>query len=103
MTVVETTDVARELDDCRLHAEADAEERKSGLARLANRFDHAFDPTHPEAAGDEESVHRAKNLRGTIGPREVLTRHPLNVDANVVGDTAMNERLLHALVAVRVI
>src|SRR5688500_8646711 len=38
--VVEADHVPRELDDCALHPEAYAEERKSGLAGVANGFEH---------------------------------------------------------------
>src|SRR5689334_14779113 len=40
---VETDDVARELDDSKLHAEADTEIRQAILARIADRFDLPFD------------------------------------------------------------
>src|SRR5437764_1788267 len=103
MTVIEPTHVARELDDCRLHAETDAEERESRLARFANCFDHSLDAANAEATGNEKPVDRAKHLRGTIGSGEIFARHPLNVDADVVGDAAVNERFLHALVAVSVV
>src|SRR4029078_10984839 len=66
MTVVEAANVARELDDRRLHAEADAEERQARLARAANRFDHPFHAAHAEAAGNEESVDVAQALFGVL-------------------------------------
>src|SRR5690349_25119766 len=56
VAVVEPAPVARELDDRRLHAEADAEERQTGLARAPDRFDHALDAAHAEPAGDEQAV-----------------------------------------------
>ena len=48
--VGQPADVAGELDDRHLQAEADAEERQAVLARLADRLDHALDAAHAEAA-----------------------------------------------------
>ncbi len=49
-------DVAGELDDRALHAEADAEERRARLAGVAHGGDLALDRARPEAAGDEDAV-----------------------------------------------
>src|SRR5258705_150941 len=43
--------VACELDDRRLEAEANAEERQLALAREADRLEHAFHAAHAETAG----------------------------------------------------
>jgi hypothetical protein len=89
--VFEAADVARELDDRGLHAEADPEERHAGLARVANGFDHAFDTAHAEATGHEERVTLAQHFFRARGVGELLARHPLDVDADVVGDTAVDQ------------
>ena len=49
-------DVAGELDDGHLEAEADAEERQAVLARPADRLDHALDAALAEAAGNQQAV-----------------------------------------------
>src|SRR4051812_10242616 len=49
-------DRAREFDDGRLQSQADPEEGELVLARPADRFQHALDPAHAEAPGDEQSV-----------------------------------------------
>src|SRR4051794_33906520 len=103
MAVIESANVARELDDRRLHAEADSEERKPRLASFANGFDHALDAPHAKTARDKQSVHVPKNPRCLIGACEVLAGHPLNIDADVVRDSAMDESFLNALVAVRIV
>src|SRR4051812_31731332 len=51
-----STHVARKLDACRLHAEADSEIRYLFLARIADRIQHSFDAALAEAAGDEDAV-----------------------------------------------
>ena len=53
---VHAGDVAGELGDRDLHAEADAEVGHAVLAREARRADLALDPAHAEAAGDEDAV-----------------------------------------------
>src|SRR6185437_9797093 len=56
IAVVQSHDVTSKLDDRDLHAEADAEEWQPGLACIANRFDHPFDPAHAESARHEQAV-----------------------------------------------
>src|SRR6478672_6705495 len=103
MTVVETTDVARELDNRRLHPETDAEKRKSRGARLTDCLDHSFHAAYAEPTGNEESIDVAEHLLGAFAAREILARHPLNVDADVVGDATVNERFVDALITVGVV
>src|SRR5262245_47833781 len=103
MAVVEPADVARELDDGRLHAEADAEERQAAFARFANRLDHAFYSAHPEPTGHQQTIGTREHVTRAPRAHEVLARHPLDLDADVVGDAAVDERLLHALVAVGIV
>src|SRR3989475_5750191 len=54
--VGELADVARELDDRRLQAEADAQERQLVLAGPADRFQHSLHAAHPEPTRYEERV-----------------------------------------------
>src|SRR5687768_133191 len=103
MAVVEAADVAGELDDGGLHAEADAEEWYSRLARLADRLDHPLDAADAEAAGHQKSVEAAEGLRGALRPGERLAGYPGDVDADIVRDAPVNQRLEHALVAIDVV
>src|SRR4029453_9361560 len=100
MAVIETKYVARKLDDRRLHAEADAEERETCLACRADRFDHAFDSAHTETAGDKQTVICAEDLARPLARGEQVTRQPRDIDADVVADAAVYERFVNALVAV---
>ena len=77
----DAADVARELDDRDLHAEADAEERQAVLAGLADRLDHALDAAHAEPAGNEQAVDTARAARaGRRLVGEAVARDPLDVD-----------------------
>src|SRR5690606_20264579 len=103
VTVVETEHVARELDDGHLHAEADAEERQLHFARGTNGFHHTFHATHTESAGHEQPIMARENFPRLFGRREVVAGSPCQFDAYVIRDAAVNERLLHTLVAVHVV
>src|SRR5207245_9658799 len=54
--VGELADVARELDDRRLQAEANAQERQLVLAGPADRLQHPLDAAYAKPAGDEQPV-----------------------------------------------
>src|SRR5690606_5855074 len=94
-----TADVSRELDHGALESEADPEERDLLLARLPDRIQHPFDAPNAEAAGDEEPVVLLEALR-MIVVLERLAREPVDLDADVVGDPAVDQRLLDGLVRV---
>src|SRR5687768_624287 len=98
--IVEATDVARELDDGRLHAEADAEERHRVLARMSDRIHHPFDAADAEPTGHEQPVVPAEDLGRGARVDKVVAGDPVDVYADVVRDPAMDERFLYALVAV---
>src|SRR5205085_12643464 len=71
---VEPDDVARELRDGDVHAEADAEIRDAPLARDAAGEDLAFPPARAEAARNEDAVDALEELR------RLFVRHVLGVD-----------------------
>src|SRR5688572_14299375 len=100
MAVVETAYVARELDNRGLQSETDAQEWQSALPRVTNGVEHPFDAADAEPTGHEQSMERPEHLRGALLRREEVAGDPRDVDARVVRDPAMNERFLHALVAV---
>src|SRR5213075_2172324 len=100
MAVLDAADVACEFDDRCLHSQADAEEWKSRHSCVTDGFDHALDPTDAETAWNQKSVIGRENLGRAIGRSEVVTRQPLDVDTDVVRDAAVDERFLHAFVAI---
>src|SRR5207237_1187148 len=69
--VFEFDDVAGELDDGTLQAEADAEEGDVPLAGETDRFDLARDAAVAKAAGNREAVHAAQ---GALDPCPVAPR-----------------------------
>src|SRR5207302_1390189 len=66
----------------------------------ADRFDHALDPAYAKAAGHEQRVVGGEQLTGRLLVGEAVGGDPLNVHAGLVGDAAMDQRLVDALVAV---
>src|SRR6185503_1769190 len=103
VAVLETADIARELDDRRLHAETDAEERQSRLACAADGLDHAFDTAHTEASRHEEPIVTGELLGRRLLIGECLARDPSHFNTDIVRDAAVDERFEHALVAVGVL
>ena len=90
---VEPDDVARELRDRDVHAEADAEVGNLPLAGDAAGEDLALPAARAEAAGDEDSVHVLELLR------RLLERHPLRVDpAHAHRAALVQPRVLQRLV-----
>ncbi len=100
VTVGKPHHVAGELNDGGLHPKADAEERQPRLARIANRLEHSLDSADTEAAWHEHSVKFGEQLACFLPVREQITCQPRDFDTDVVGDPAVNQRLLDALVAV---
>ena len=93
-------DVARELDDGDLEPEADPEERQAVLARPAHRLDHPLHAAIAEAARHQQPVVSLEQLRRRILVGEPVAADPLDVHADVVGDAAVSQRLVHRLVRV---
>src|SRR5258708_4722937 len=93
-------DVARELDDRGLEAEANPEERQFVLARPANRLEHPFDATYAEPARDQQPVVVGEQLASAFLIGEAVGRDPLDRDPGLIGDSAMDERLVNALITV---
>src|SRR5262245_20079406 len=99
--VLEPQDVAGILDHRALHAEADAEERHAALAREADGLDHPVDATQAEAARDEDAVHGGHLLLHPA-PHQPVRLDPVQAHARVVGDAAVGQRFVEALVGVLV-
>src|SRR6266542_3893749 len=92
-------DMPRELDDSALHAEADAEIRHALLPGVADGLDLSFDPAVPEAARDEDAVESGHMALEALA-LDALGINPRHVDRGLVGDAAMGQRLVEALVRV---
>src|SRR5215471_3169578 len=91
--------IARGLDDCHLHAEADAKIKHAAGPRIARRLDLAFRGALAEAARNEYAVHVLEIGRGILA-LEGLGLEPLQIDLHLVGDAAMDQRLVQRFVRV---
>src|SRR5216684_2611984 len=96
---LEPGEVARRLDHRHLHAEADAEIGHEPLARETRGLDLALGAALAEAAGDEDAVD-AFELDDRVLLLEDLGIEPIQIDAHIVGDAAMGQRLGQRFVAV---
>src|SRR6266852_464377 len=56
MAVGQPDHVAGELDDRRLHSQADSKERQARLPCVTNRFEHSLDAAHSESAGNQHAM-----------------------------------------------
>ena len=99
---VQPADVAGELDAGGLHAEADAEVGRAGLARVADGVEHAFDAALAEAAGDEDAV-EVLELRDVVVGLEAFGFDPGDAQLEVVRERAVDEGFLEGFVAVFVL
>jgi len=95
----ESADVAGVLDDHGLHAEADAEVGHALFAGVADGLEHAFDAARAEAAGHKDAVVFGEEFLAA-GPDEVLGLDPLEIDLEAMGEGAVEEGFLEALVGV---
>src|SRR5262249_29823808 len=95
----EPADIARVLDHRALHAQADAQIRHPPLAGVADGRDLALDAAVAEAAGNQDAVDAGELRLGAVA-LDVLGVDPLHVDARLVGDAAVGERLPRAVVRV---
>jgi hypothetical protein len=89
---VHADDVACEVRDRHLHAQADAQERDLLLARDPRRRDLALDPTHAEAARDQDPV-RARQPGADFAVVQRLGVHPVDLDPAAVLEAGVPQRL----------
>src|SRR6266704_2924164 len=94
-------DVPRELDDGRLQPQADSQERQLALARPANRFEHAVDAAHAEAARYQQPIIGPEQLRRAFLVGETVGGDPVDLNTALVRDPTVYQRFVDALVAVR--
>ena len=93
---------ARSFDTGHLHAQTNAEERHIAGAREGDRGNLALAATLAESAGHENAMHRLErgdDLRGIIA-LENLGIDPFDVDLDPVGEAAVDQRLVEALVGI---
>ena len=70
-------------------------------AGVPHRPDLPLDAPHPEAAGDQYPVGAVELAGRSLGGLAIVTGHPADVDAGIVGETARAQRLGRRQVGVR--
>src|SRR5439155_23805530 len=95
----ETANVARVFDHRALKAQANAEVGDFARASKFDRPQHAFDSPLAKSSRHQNGVEAFKSLLPAV-PRELLGFHPDDADLNVIGKSAVSERLVQALVGV---
>ena len=96
---VQSEQVARGLDDHHMEAVADAENRHAVLARITNRVDLSLRAALAEASGHDDRI----SLREAFGDDDLFEFLGIDVigdDLGFVGDGAVRDRLMHALVGI---
>ena len=84
-------EIARHLDHRHLHAETYAEIGHLALAGELDRRDLALGAAFPEPTGHQDAVDVVQFLHGALG-LEDLRFDPVEIDAHVVADAAMDQR-----------
>ena len=97
--LLDATEVARGFDDGHLHSEANPEIRQLALARELNGPDFPFGAALAEAARYQNAVHVLEKRRRILA-LEHLGFDPIEIDADLVGDAAVGERLDQRLIGV---
>ena len=95
--VLKACHVAGELNDCALHAKADAKEGNLVLSRIADGIHLAFHAAVAEAAGHKNAVHACKQ-GGCRFLVDLLAVHVAQVHCHAVGNATVHEGLVQALV-----
>src|SRR5581483_8383531 len=96
---LEPHQVARDLDHHYLEPQANAENWHARLARVAYCADLALDPALAEATRNDDRV-GALQPRRRIALLQLLGVHVVNIDPRLVGDRAVGDRLVQALVGI---
>src|SRR5215831_17014530 len=97
--LLNAAEVARRFDDGHLHPEANSEIRHLALAGELYRLDFPLGAALAEAARDQNAVHVLEKRR-RISALEHLGFDPIEIDANLIGDAAVGERLDQRLIGV---
>ncbi len=102
--LLEAGDIAREIDDRRVHAVADAEIRHAGVrARNCAASDLALEAALAEAARHEDGIDVAEQLVPRRAPRPLRNRSSCRLTRVGLLDAAMTQRLAERLVGILVL
>src|SRR5262245_58415154 len=93
MGAFEAGHIARVFDHHGLHTEADTKIGDLVLSRVPYGGDHTLDPALAETSWDENPVVSLESLN-TAGPGEALRLNPVDVDLQMVSQTAMQQGFL---------
>ena len=91
--------MARKLDHCHLHAQANAEKRDVILPGVANGGDHTLNAPVAKAARHKDAVYAAQMLP-CILVGHLLGIHPTDVDVYIVFNAAVGQRLHHGQIGI---
>src|SRR5262249_41487839 len=97
--LLDATKIARRFDDGHLHTKANPEIGDLALARELDGPDLAFRAALTEAARHQNSIHVLEKWR-RIPLLEHVGFDPIEIDAHLVGDAAVGERLDQRLIGV---
>src|SRR5690348_12072559 len=93
----ETGKITRRLNDCHVQTVADAEEGHFALARKLDRAHLALRAALTESARDKDAIDVLEKARRIVAFEDFAV-DPLHVDADVVREPAMRQRLGQGLV-----
>ena len=100
--MLQSADVARELDHHGLHSQADSEIRHFAFARVANGRNHAFHAALAESARNQNAVVLLQLARA-IRPAHVVGLDPVDIHLQPVRQCAVQQGFLQALVGILVL
>src|SRR5262245_20485505 len=98
--VLDAADIAREFDRRALQPQADAEKRLLFTARVRDGADHSRNPALAEPSRDQYRVNVVQEVFPPVAGHQVFALDPPKVDAQLVGEAAVYERLVEALVRI---
>src|SRR5579884_964706 len=98
----QTAHIARKLNACGLHAQADSEIRHLVFARIADGVQHTFDPAFAKSSGNENAV-KAFELLFVVRPFKSFGLDPCNAQLQIMCERAVDERFFQRFVAVFVL
>ena len=102
MGIGHAADVARELDDGALHAEAEAEERDLVLAGILDGLDLALDAAVAKAARHEDALAADEDfVEVGLGIFDVLRIDPMDLDLSVTRNAAVMQSFRNGNVRIR--
>ena len=98
--LLQTRDVARILDRCALHAQADSKIGHFLLARVLNRVNHSLNPALAESAWYQNSIVVVQSPRRRFRRIHFFRFDPVELGFVIVRQPAMQQRLTQALIRI---